>query len=92
MSNIDWSKLRKAADLEAEKEDARLWPFINIEKQWAEEERRYVSEVLEAIEDGGDDAPLGTEREWRDYRIQVRAWKKGAEGFPDSENRPVRPA
>ena len=92
MSNIDWSKLRKAADIASEKEAARLEPLIASEKQWAEQERKYVSDVLEAIEDGGDDAPLGTEREWRDYRIQVRAWKEGAEGFPDIENRPVRPA
>ena len=92
MSNIDWPQLRKAADIGCEKETARLAPLIAVESVWVEAERKYVSEVLEAIEDGGDDAPPGTEREWRDYRIQVRAWKEGAEGFPDIENRPVRPA
>ena len=90
MSNIDWSKLRKAADIKAEAELARLAPLIAEETQWVESERNYVAEQLEAIEDG-EEIP-GTEREWRDYRIQVRAWKEGTEGYPDSENRPVRPA
>lgn len=91
MSNIDWAQLRKAADIASEKETARLAPLIAVESVWVEAERKYVGEVLEAIEDGGDDAPPGTEREWRDYRIQVRAWKEGAQGFPDIEKRPVRP-
>lgn len=90
MSNIDWSKLRKAADIEAASEAARLAPLIAVEVEWVEQERNFVAEQLEAIEDG-EDIP-GTEREWRDYRIQVRAWKDGAEGFPDAEKRPVRPS
>ena len=90
MSNIDWSKLRKAADIMAEAELARLAPLIAEETQWVESERNYVAEKLEAIEDG-EEIP-GTEREWRDYRIQVRAWKQGAEGFPDSDKRPARPS
>jgi len=90
MSNIDWSKLRKAADIMAEAELARLAPLIAEETQWVESERNYVAEQLEAIEDG-EEVP-GTEREWRDYRIQVRAWKQGAEGFPDSDKRPARPS
>ena len=90
MSNIDWSKLRKAADIKAEAELARLAPLIAEETQWVESERNYVAEQLEAIEDG-EEIP-GTEREWRDYRIQVRAWNQGAEGFPDSDKRPARPS
>ena len=90
MSNIDWSKLRKAADIKAEAELARLAPLIAEETQWVESERNYVAEQLEAIEDG-EEIP-GTEREWRDYRIQVRAWKQGAEDFPDSDKRPARPS
>ncbi|NMY37117.1 MULTISPECIES: hypothetical protein [unclassified Pseudomonas] len=90
MSNIDWSKLRKAADIKAEAELARLAPLIAEETQWVESERNYVAEQLEAIEDG-EETP-GTECEWRDYRIQVRAWKQGAEGFPDSDKRPARPS
>ena len=90
MNNIDWSKLRKAADIKAEAEMVRLAPLIAEETQWVESERNFVTEQLEAIEDG-EEVP-GTEREWRDYRIQVRAWKEGVEGFPEAEKRPVRPS
>lgn len=90
MSNIDWSELRKAADIQAEAEAARLVPLIAVEIQWAEQERKRVAEQLEAIEDGEQVA--GTERQWRDFRTQVRAWKLGAEGYPDSSQRPARPS
>ena len=46
MSNIDWSKLRKAADIMAEAELARLAPLIAEETQWVESERNYVAEQL----------------------------------------------
>ena len=48
-----------------------------------------MAEQLEAIEDGEQVAD--TERLWRDYRTQVRAWKLDAEGYPDSSMRPIRP-
>ena len=90
MSNIDWSKLRKAAHIKAEAEAARLAPLIAVEVQWAEYERNRVAEKLEAIEDG--EPVAGTERQWRDYRTELRAWKLDAEGYPDSSLRPVRPS
>ena len=90
MSNIDWSKLRKAADIQAEAETARLAPLIAVEVQWIEQERKFVAEQLEAIEDGEQVA--GTERLWCDYRNQVRAWKLDAKGYPDSNMRPLRPS
>ena len=90
MSNIDWSELRKAADIKAEAEATRLAPLIAVEVQWAEQERKRVAEQLEAIEDG--EPVAGTERQWRDYRTQVRAWKLDAEGYPDLSLRPVRPS
>lgn len=90
MSNIDWSKLRKAADIRAEADDARLAPLIAAEVQWTEQERKFAAEKLEAIEDG--EKGVGTERQWRDYRTQVRAWKLDAEGYPDSSQRPERPS
>ena len=89
MSNIDWSELCKAADIKAEAETARLAPLIAVEVQWVEQERRFVAEQLEAIEDGEQVA--GTERQWRDYRTEVRAWRLGGEGYPDSNMRPARP-
>ena len=90
MSNIDWSKLRKAAHIKAEAEATRLAPLIAVEVQWAEQERKRVAEQLEAIEDG--EPVAGTGRQWRDYRTQVRAWKLDAEGYPDLSLRPVRPS
>ena len=90
MSNIDWSKLRKAAHIKAEAEATRLAPLIAVEVQWVEQERKFVAEQLEASEDG--EPVVGTERQWRDYRTQVRAWKLDAEGYPDLSLRPVRPS
>lgn len=90
MNNIDWSLLRKAEDINAEAEALRLAPLIAAETQWAEQERKFATEQLEAIEDG--ESIVGTERQWRDYRTQVRAWKEGAEGYPDSSERPMRPS
>lgn len=90
MNNIDWSQLRKAEDIKAEAEEARLAPLIAAEIQWAEQERKCAAEQLEAIEDG--ESIVDTERQWRDYRTQVRAWKEGAAGYPDSSKRPMRPS
>lgn len=90
MINIDWASLRTAADIAAEAEAARLAPLIDVEIQWVEQERKFVAEQLEAIEDG--ELIAGTERQWRDYRTQVRAWKLDAEGYPDSSMRPTRPS
>ena len=90
MINIDWASLRKAADIAAEAETARLAPLIAVEVQWVEQERKFVAEQLEAIEDG--EQVVGTERQWRDYRTLVRAWKLDAEGYPDSSLRPERPS
>ena len=90
MNNIDWSQLRSAADIAAEKETSRLAPLIAEEVKWVEQERSFVSVQLEALEDG-EKIP-GTERQWRDHRILVRAWQEGAEYYPDSRHRPVRPS
>ena len=46
MSNIDWSKLRKAADIKAEADAARLAPLIAAESEWVEQERQFVAEQL----------------------------------------------
>lgn len=81
MSNIDWSlKINLAYAQGAARE-----------RDWQESEMLLIAEQLPAIEDGDETALPGTEREWRDYRIQVRAWKDGAEGYPYIENRPKRP-
>ena len=82
MSNIDWSQRLNIKYAEG----------AATERDWQEAEMRLIAEQLPAVEDGDPTALPGTEREWRDYRIQVRAWKEGAEGFPEAEKRPVRPS
>lgn len=82
MGNIDWSQ----------KLNIKYAEGAAMERDWQEGEMRLIAEQLPALEDGDPTALPGTEREWRDYRIQVRAWKEGAEGFPDAEKRPVRPS
>ena len=77
-----------AAEIDAHPDRDRIWATIAaLRIKVAEEADKAIDD---AIEDG-EEIP-GTEREWRDYRIQVRAWKQGAEGFPDSDKRPARPS
>ena len=87
---LTFTLLDSGDSIKAETEAARLAPLIAAESEWVEQERQFVAEQLEAIEDG-EEVP-GTEREWRDYRILVRAWKAGADGYPDSSLRPARPS
>lgn len=82
MGNIDWSQ----------KLNIKYAEGAATERDWQEAEMRLIAEQLPALEDGDPTALPGTEREWRNYRIQVRAWKEGAEGFPEAEKRPVRPS
>ena len=81
MTNIDWSQ----------KINIKYAEGAAVERSWQEAEMSLIAEQLPAVEDGDPAALPGTEREWRNYRIQVRAWKEGAEGYPDSEHRPARP-
>lgn len=81
MSNIDWSLKYNIRYLEG---SAR-------EREWQELEMALIADQLLSLEDDDPTALPGTEREWRDYRIKVRAWKDGAEGYPEIENRPQRP-
>lgn len=66
--------------------------LIAIEDTWKLYEMAFIADQLIAMEDGDPGALPGTERNWRDYRTLVRAWKEGAEYFPDQSFRPVRPA
>jgi hypothetical protein len=61
------------------------------EDGWVKSEMEVVADQLLKIEDGDPSALPGTTRQWRDYRIDLRAWKVGAAGFPEIEARPVRP-
>lgn len=59
------------------------------ESEWVALELSFIADQLLAIEDDDPTALPGTEREWRDYRIKVRAWKEGNTSFPDKDKRPT---
>lgn len=92
MSNIDWTMLitQKMKDDEIEAERLRLESAVEV--LWVAEELELIADQLLALEDDDPTALPGTEREWRDYRIKVRAWKTGHSDFPDMTKRPVRPS
>ncbi len=92
MSNIDWSQLITKTMKDDEMAAYTNSLLAKAELQWQTSEMAVIADQLLAIEDGDPAALPGTEREWRDYRIRVRAWKEGAEGYPDSEHRPARPS
>jgi hypothetical protein len=62
-----------------------------IEDAWRVREVAFITDQLMGVEDGDPSALPGTEAEWRAYRTAARAWKEGAENFPDQEHRPSRP-
>ena len=66
--------------------------MIAEEDAWKLSEMDLIADQLIAMEDSDPGALPGTERQWRDYRTLIRAWKEDAEHFPDRAFRPVRPA
>lgn len=92
MSNIDWSQMitkeMKEAIIIAEQ---RVVDAMS-EAEWVKEELAVIVDQILALEDDDPTALPGTEREWRDYRIQVRAWKEGNTHFPDKTLRPSPPS
>jgi len=74
--------------VEPEKTFAQL---AQIEDDWRISELDMIADQLLALEDDDPTAMFVTERQWRDYRILVRAWKGRSAHFPDLAHRPVRP-
>ena len=92
MSYINWDMLITQEMKQAELKKVIEASLVIAEEVWRSGEMTFIAEQLIGIEDDDPDALPGTDREWRDYRIQVRAWKEGAEGFPEAGSRPVRPS
>ncbi|MBF8729789.1 hypothetical protein IRZ59_04970 [Pseudomonas guariconensis] len=88
------NNLRKMApeEVEAHLEAGRYDALINREAVWVISEMVVIADQLLMLEDSDPNALPGTERQWRDYRITLRAWKDGAEHYPDMQYRPQRPA
>lgn len=61
-----------------------------VEDNWRNAEMPIAQENVTAIEFGDDQIP-GTAADWKAYWLALRAWTKGAEGYPDSTHRPVEP-
>ncbi|SDU61497.1 hypothetical protein [Pseudomonas mediterranea] len=61
------------------------------EASWVEEEMVVIAEQLVMLEDEDPSALPGTSRQWRDYRIALRAWNEANTDFPDTTKRPVKP-
>lgn len=61
------------------------------ESEWRAAEMQAAQQTVTAIEFGDDSSP-GTAADWKAYWLALRAWKEGAEGWPDSAHRPMRPA
>lgn len=83
-----------AIDLQAAIVDQR--EREGAEAAWQQAEIDLIANQLMAIEEaeatGEDTGALpGTRVQWLQYRTKVRAWKGGAENFPNHEYRPLRP-
>lgn len=70
---------------------------LDVESVWKESEVQEIARQLEALEEAEADvrpADLlpGTRKQWLKYRGQVSNWCTSSPGFPDSEQRPVRPS
>ena len=61
------------------------------ESEWRSVEMQAAQQTVTAIEFGDESVP-GTAADWKAYWLSLRAWKEGAEGWPDSAHRPARPA
>lgn len=65
--------------------------LVELEDKWRLLQLELIADQILAIEDEDPTALTGTDRQWRDYRTKVRAWKFGAINFPDKQFRPVSP-
>ncbi|TWC11432.1 hypothetical protein FBY06_14421 [Pseudomonas sp. SJZ085] len=80
--------------------DTGLWVISEATRQriaaareasWVEAEMVVIAEQLVMLEDEDPSARPGTSRQWRDYRIALRAWNEANPDFPDATKRPVQP-
>lgn len=64
---------------------------IRRESFWRSSEMTSIADQLLRLEDSDPTSLPGSESEWREYRIKVRAWSEVASGYPDENKRPRRP-
>lgn len=61
------------------------------EDQWRLGEVDFTENQILLIQVSDPSALPGTQDAWTIYLAQVKLWKDGRQGFPDSNSRPVRP-
>lgn len=61
-------------DFETQAWGPSLASAVFREKSWRDLEMTLIADQLLRIEDGDPTALPGTDRQWRNYRIQLRAW------------------
>ncbi|MNC26578.1 hypothetical protein D3C75_747160 [compost metagenome] len=59
------------------------------ERAWVENELHWAGREIDKHQDA-DSTAIGTEEDWRTYRIELRAWPD-SDSFPDMDKRPVAP-
>lgn len=94
LAYLDWLALGNIPEPQFTEEELAQQEFrvaIDREAAWRSTEMLSIADQLLAIEDSDPSRLPGTESEWREYRVKVRAWAQGAEGFPDLTNRPRSP-
>ena len=91
MSNIDWTKLVTKAQKEAQAAAEQRELDVAREVSWKNSEMLLISDQLLKLEDADPTAMPGTESQWRAYRVVLRTWVDGAQGYPNVSSRPVRP-
>lgn len=62
----------------------------SVEKNWIEIELKKAANEIEKSQDS-DPSAIGTEADWRAYRVALRAWPE-TEEFPDNQYRPMAPS
>jgi hypothetical protein len=80
-----WGGINWVLDVELDLEFKTL-----RERTWIESELREAGREIEKHQDA-DSTAIGTEADWRKYRIELRAWPDNG-AFPDADKRPQPPA
>lgn len=65
--------------------------LAGLELLWVQGQMRRVAEQLLMLADKDPSAEAGTEQDWVNYRIALRAWRVGNADFPSVVARPTAP-
>jgi len=63
---------------------------VFVEKNWIDGELKRAADEIDKAQDF-DPSAIGTEADWRAYRVALRAWPE-TEKFPNKQYRPMAPS